>query len=352
MKHGTIWKMAGSVATFVACWLLLADGPQGRGQDKKKLPPDLAAVPSDASGFLAVRVADYFNGKEADELKQVTRGHPLLAAGLGELERVTGLTPPQIERAVLLFPKLESDGALLTIFTTVKPVDKQAVLKTLGEKPIEKKVGTRTYFTGDKGVFDFHFVDDHTVLFGQAKAVHAYLEQPAKPITGPLAEALARAADKHLAVVALDPAEIAKETKASSNPITKPFIPALEAKFGTVVIDADKELTIQVHLAFANADQAKEGAKGFDAFLDFWRKDVTRWADDLPGYLKEVKKDDPFTPVLEKLLVVLKEEQAALKDFTLKQNGKDLDGTLRMKAKNPATALVLILSTIPRAKKN
>src|SRR5262249_5284531 len=124
------------------------------------LPTDLAYVPSDASGFVAMQVSKL---RDSD----IARRH--LNSGdragvLHVLDPIPGIKPEEIER-VILFPS-RSRFDVVSVVRTAKPHDQTQVLRTLLPRSWEHKLVDTTYWRATNENLALHFVDDRVFLFG------------------------------------------------------------------------------------------------------------------------------------------------------------------------------------------
>lgn len=333
----------------------LPDGPAVRAAD---LPADLALVPADAAAFLCLRVVPYWNGREADALKKVSQAHPVVVtsiftpafSGANDIEKGTGLSVAEIERAVVVFPDLAKMGDFVAVLTTRKPFDRDKVLGALVPDPKEVKAGGKTFFTSDKSKHGVRVVNDRTLLLGNAAAVRSFLGRP-PAAGGALGDAIQTAAGKHLLVVGLVPTAFLAAVK-NAGPQGKPFVPLMEAKSWQIVVGAEKDLRLDVRMTFASEEAAKEGEAALKAvapplasYLEFCEKQM-------PPFLKREEAKYPGVKDLApRLESTLQRAGAGLKDFTVERKGTTVLGSLRVKADEPVTSFVLLLSMAPRAAK-
>src|SRR5262245_65871044 len=155
-----------SLAGLLLAAVLLAAGCASAKPEGDKLPPDLALVPRDATGFLAVRVAEV-----AGALDKLAKDDPTLRRMLKGLEG-KGLAPAGIDRAVLIFQR---DLAVVVTFS--KPFDKAKLTENLVPKAKEKKAGGKTYLAdADKDAALF-LVNDRSILLGSPRALEGLLER-------------------------------------------------------------------------------------------------------------------------------------------------------------------------------
>ncbi len=339
-------------------FLLLGALPGGPAVRAADLPADLALVPADAPAFLCLRVSPYWTGGEAEALKKVSQAHPVVVTSMftpafspaNDFEKALGLSVADIERVVVVFPDLAKLGDFVAVLTTRKPFNRDKVLGALVPDAKEAKAGGQTYFTSDKSQHGVRVVNDRTVLAGGAEAVRAFLSRPASS-GGALAEAIQTAAGNHLLVVGVVPTTFLPAVK-NAGPQARPFVPLLEAKSWQIVVDAEKDLRLNVRMTFASEEAAKEGEWGMKAaaaalasYFEFAAKQMPPFLEREPGKYPGVKD---LAPRLER---TLQSARAGLKDITTDRKGATVLGSARVKTDEPVTSFVLLLSMAPRAAK-
>ncbi len=327
---------------FAALLLALAalaaglDGARLSAQEKAALPADLDLVPRDGTGFVALRIAATWNSAGAANLRKLTTDVPEFARGLQEMEKEIGLTVTDIDRLLLILPPIDSSAPPLVVFTTVKPFDRAKVLAALVPGAEEKKVQGKTYLVSAKKPVGVYPVNDRTFLVGQAGEVEKFLQQPAKKAEGTLSPALTLAAASHAMVLGLSPSAIAPKAKQNSPPDMKPLLPLFDARSGSVLVDADKELQINVKMSFATEDAAREGEKAGAALLDLIRTNLPKMIAQLEKAPKEMQA------LVAGPIQTFKEIQTALKTAAFQRKGMDLQGSMQVKTAEPASSFVLI----------
>jgi hypothetical protein len=138
----------------------------------------------------------------------------------------------------------------------------------------------------------------------------------------------------------------------NSGPQGKPFVPLMEAKSWQIVVDADKDLRLNVRMTFASEEAAKEGqaalktvAPPLGNYFEFCEKQM-------PPFLKrESAKFPGVKDLAPRLESTLQSARAGLKDFTSECKGATVQGSVRVKTDEPVTAFVLLLSMAPRPAK-
>jgi hypothetical protein len=329
----------------------LVSAPPVRAADEP-LPPDLPLVPAGAPAFLCLRVGPYWNGREAEALKKVSQSHPVVVTSIAsDLEKATGLPPAELERAVVVFQGQKVDD-YVAILTTRRPFDRGKVLGTLVPEAKEAKAGGQTFFTSDKSKLATRVVNDRTLLLGNAEGVRSFLARPAGAGEGALGGPIRAAAGKHLLVVGLVVPPVLLAAVKNAGPQARPFVPLMEAKSWRIVVDADKDLRLNVRMTFASEEAAKAGEAALKAVASPLASYFQFCEEQMPPFLKRESEKYPgvkdLAPRLEK---TLQSARAGLKDFAVERKGTTVLGGLRVKTDEPVTAFVLLLSMAPRAAK-
>jgi hypothetical protein len=297
--------------------LLLTQAGVTAAAEGQGLPPDLALVPPDAIGFLAVRVADVAGG-----LEKLAKDDPTLAAMLKAMDE-KGMAPAKIERAVAVF---QHDPVFVVTF--LRPFDKDRVQKKLVPDAQEKKAGGKSYLANSDRNAALHLANDRTLVFGSPRALEGYLEGGAKPKARPnLAAALATAAGKHFAVLAHNPDKAATDVA----PRMKPFLPLLQARSVAVVDLEAKAWACTMRFAYDSEDAARAGEKAAQQVLDLMKAQLPQAI----AQMTKVPEGSPQKAATESLRQSLQEVETALKDARLTCNGKVVEGTLRVPTENP-----------------
>jgi hypothetical protein len=319
---------------------------------KAELPADLALVPPDAPGFFCFQVGPYWHGSEAEALKKIAQAHPVvITSWTQDLEKHIGLPVADLERAVVFFADLGKMGDFVAVLTTRKPFDRDKVLGTLVPDAKETKAGAKTYYTSEENPHGVAIVNNRTFLVGRAEVVRSFLARPAATGAGPLGEAIRAAAGKHLLVVGMVPTAFSAAVK-NAGPQGKPFVPLMKANSWQIVVEADKDLRLNLRMTFASEEMAKEGQAALRAvwpplgnYFEFCEKQM-------PPFLERESAKYPgvkdLAPRLEK---TLQSARAGLKAFTTERKGTTVQGSVRVKTDEPVTAFVLLLSMAPRPAK-
>jgi hypothetical protein len=250
---------------------LLSYGCSGGGaadesDTKPKVPLGLDLVPTDAPGFVSIRVADLFQSKSAQELRDyLAKAAPDYQK---DLKKNTGLDISQIERLTVILPSQPREAPVILV-TGVKSLPKAAILDAFFPKRAEKKFKDFTIYMGTgKPDRVLHFVDARVLAIAPMKQMEVFLSRsPAKKGDGSAdaIRALTARDELLLAAVSLKHELIQSGLKAMVG--TTDMGPLLAMKAGVLTIVGDKDLTARARLTFANADGADKGEAALKAAL-------------------------------------------------------------------------------------
>src|SRR5262245_5205603 len=189
---------------FVAalCWAAGASPPSPAGEPA--LPPDLAFVPADGAGFIHVRLADVWKSEHFKEWRET-----LLKAGddaLAAFDKRFVPAPSSIDRLTVFATRSnenQNEPDIAIILTTTRPIQQAAFREQLGPDDRKDKEEGKTYYAAPKHKIGLHFINDRTLVFGPAEAVHRSLRKaPARQ--GDLAAALTQTQDGKPLVLAVN----------------------------------------------------------------------------------------------------------------------------------------------------
>jgi hypothetical protein len=238
-------------------WALLAWVPAGmEGADRAEGAADLEAIPADGAGMATIRVADLWQHDLVKPLREKLGKEAGEAAAA--MEKGLGAAPEQIERLTLLAPA-PAPGEVILV-GLAKPYDKAKVAAVAGKEAKEETFKGRALFVGPMGRSSVLLLGPRAYAIGEANAVRSLLEQAAAKRDGPLAEARRLAAGKHALVAALNVPALATQVPGLPGEV-EALQPLLEAKSVTLTADLDTEARADLWLTFADAAEAKKGAK-------------------------------------------------------------------------------------------
>lgn len=251
------------VAVF--CWAACTGPRIAAGEP---LPADLAFVPADGVGFVHVRLADIWKSEHFKEWRDT-----LLKAGddaLTAFDKRFVPAPSSIDRLTVFATRLnegQNEPDVAIILTTTKPIQQAAFLEQLGPDVRKEQVGGKTFYEAPKLKIGLHFINDRTLVFGPAEAVHRSLRKaPARQ--GDLAAALTQAQDGKPLVIAVNLATVSEFVPARAlQQIPPPFEALLKAKLATLTVDFENNGKIDMRLVYANAQQATDAETAAKAGL-------------------------------------------------------------------------------------
>ncbi len=284
------------IFTLLAITIVPAQVLAGQDDASATLPPDLAAVPADAIGFVHVRVADIW---KSDSLKEVRE--TVMKAGAKALEGFDKRflpAPSSIDR--LTFVVVPHDGELQTkdpayfaILSINKPVDQNEFLKSTMPDAAEKKTTNGSYWVDAKLETAVSFVNERMIVFGTVAGVQSFVEKRSGG-PGPLSGALHAANSTRQITVganlSLLPAKELHEAPAFARPL-------LLAKTAMLSFDLHENAQIDLHLNFADEKAAVAGLTAVQNLAKEGREDLKESREKM---LKTVLGDGKPAP-LEKL---------------------------------------------------
>jgi hypothetical protein len=343
------------VVVLITCLVAPLADPRVRADEKPRkpkasLPADLALVRED-SAFIRIEVGRYWNGSEGETLKKVSRAHPIVwTFEASDLEKTVGLAADNVERVLVLIPSFKKMNGVL-VLTARKPFDTHKALKVLVPGGQEAKVGTRSYIADNKAKLAAHAADRNTVLAGDPGVLRELLQRgPGKAEA--LGEAVRAAARSPLLAAGMVPSSLAALVEKAS-PASKPYLPLFKARSWQVTAEAGKkELRFDFRLSFPDRASAAAGRPALETALRQLDGYLAVAEKEMPSFYKrEAPKYKDAASLAKPLGQTLKSARAALGVFKAEQDGERVQGSLRMKVENPATAFLLLLSMVPRPAK-
>jgi hypothetical protein len=280
------------------------------------LPADLRLVPRTALGFICVREADLVRAlRRAGNLEALVRpllGPEVLATfadkkwrmGLSasEVERETGVfLRPRTLRAYGDFERLMTTGRTeLTIYRTVRPYDREKVLRALGPRRQVKQHHGKPYHTSeDVEPKVVYFAGARVLVTGHPEAVRTLLERLPPPDAGPLRDALQLAAGGHHLVLSINPPpeQFTEwwDALSAARPAFRPHANALaEARCAACSLDllsgqtagSRPQVRSRLYLYFPDEASARSGSVAAAAALALTRKELEKLSADVREFLK------------------------------------------------------------------
>ena len=268
---------------LLACLtMLLGLAPPAAAQ--KDLPPDLAAVPADALGFVHVRLADLWKSELFRDFRDMVQkaGDDALRAfdrrfvpAPSSLDRLTVfVAAPQGKRA---------DPEPVFILTTSKPFDREQFLKQTipGARP--QKAPGGDFYLDDKTRTAVRLVNDSTIAFGDAPAMAGWLGRA--PEHSPLLQAARDAglADKTIVIGVYGGLLPPDAARAIPDPL-RPLLPQV-ALFSLDLTGAAKA---ELRLVYADAQRAADAEAAAKAGIERARQALAEFRQEA---LKQVLGD-------------------------------------------------------------
>jgi hypothetical protein len=278
--------------------------------------------------------------------------HPVvLTAHTEDVEREYGVRADNIDRFTFAF-----DTSFTSIITTRKPFDRMKALGTLVPESEEKIAGGKSYYESKKLPKAVYLIDERTLLVGTPQEIKAILERSVdkKGAVQDFKGTLAVAVNRPLLFIALSPSKATglRETAKQVGGQAEPFLPLLEAKTWRVTLEKEGGLRLRLRAEFASDGAAKKAVpaltnalKGLDDYLAFCEKQI-------PTFLQgEQKKYEGAKELAGRMETVIQSARAGLKVASPRALGNVVEATAHAKTDTPITDAVLLLSLMPRSKK-
>jgi hypothetical protein len=218
-------------------------------------------------GFLHVRVADVWSSELVKQLRTFA-GH----AGpdlLAEFDSRFVPAPSDIESVTVVLYDLKmrdpfpvgrpTDMTPVWVVTTKKPLDRDALLKTLGKNGKTRKIHNKEYLFDEKYWAGLLVLDDRTYAYASEDSITALIDRMTKGGDSPLAALFAREAGKHPATLAVNVAASFKPEMVKAIP--EGLHPLFKAKTWLATLDLEPKTTLSLALEFATEAEAKDGLK-------------------------------------------------------------------------------------------
>jgi prepilin-type processing-associated H-X9-DG protein len=290
----------------------------------QELPPDLAAVPGSALGFVHVRIAELWKGEALKDIRAIfAKAGPKYLEMLDQRfvpapSTVDGLT------IILTLDQPNSEPSALAVLTTTEPFDREKLLKNSLTAAKEQNAGDVTYYVDERLNVAVHVAGERMLIFGPPPALKAYLTRTDKS-HGVFAAALKEAAGKSPATVAINTAKLPADFLADVPP---PVRSLLKAGLVQVTIDAGKSPTIGLRIACADAAAADDAEKGLKELLAMATQEVGRFRKEAEDKLfspnkskRSALEDLPESAAALATLGFAQQAEEILKDFPLKRDG-------------------------------
>ena len=276
-----------SLCAGVVLTLIVHTG--SKGLQDEPLPADLALVPEDAYGFLAVDLSALRKGRPGKELSQ--QATERLGKLLVSSEEALGLEPDQIERVVMSLRRSKDSNTLsgpLVAVSTSSPYDRSRVLQALLPRSEEHSEQGVAYFAQKSGKGDpahpvrptgtvVHFADERTFLFGPEAEVRNVIGRAPRHEDGPWGPALRKAARKPMVVAGFYPPDVLEKWFGPKFAREKPSLkPLLSARTGILSLDLDgSDTRMELLMDFPTQTPARLNQAAVEAALKVLEKELS-----------------------------------------------------------------------------
>src|SRR5579864_614704 len=306
--NSTLFRWLG-VSTLVVALGFVASASADEPKSQS-VPPDLAWVPANCTGFVHIRFAELWYGPLGRNARKILAGQEPQA--LEQIEKSLGISLSQIDTITIVLPEFKDDNAhnMVVRVTTTEPYDAQRLLESLGAlgdngQPLQPKM-SRMYKLRDRGAI--HLTGPRMLTFFESEdsAIDLLSRMLSKPADDGISPALRQAAEKHKIVAGLAVNEL---PKIPAEQVPLELLPLRDTKRIVLVGDFDEEhAKLEVRLAYERNGHAAEAMRAMEDGRKLAQGMLRRMAQDLG---KESKEN-------EAMLAFLKEAQGALKDAKLK----------------------------------
>jgi prepilin-type processing-associated H-X9-DG protein len=315
------WRGRLSWAVLAGLVAALAGVGGDAADEKEKLPPDLAVVPAEALGILSIRPADFWAGELGAGIRKKL-GKDFGALTAESLEGM-GVHFDRIER--LTFVLIDPRNEPLALVKTLEPFERDKFVPARFKEATRETYKDRTLYVLGARRGGFCALSDTVFVLGAPDLIKQVLDGSEKK--GELASALAVAARKHSATLAVDVAGVVKQIPGGIPEELAPWKPLLQARVGTVTLDAGGQSTLKARVTFANAEAARAAEKPARELRDLGVKF-------LPQALERLSREKEMAPVVE----LLKLAGKALEEAKLEQTGSELRGETRASTESAKVA--------------
>ncbi|MCE9530745.1 MAG: DUF1559 domain-containing protein [Planctomycetes bacterium] len=281
---------------LLACLLgtsqIRADEPTGRRRAPS--PPDLAAVPTDALGFVHIRVADIWKSDALKEFRDT-----VLKAGTKALDGFDARfipAPSSIDRlTVAVIPQdedLRREPHVLAFLGVTKPIDKDLFLKSAMPKAVEKKAKNGSFYRDENQKVAVAFLTNQVLVIGDEEGLQSYLDRNFKS-NGPLHAALQQANGKRHITAAgnlgLIPAKALEEIPPEVRPLAL-------AQLAVISLDLAENASIDVSLQYRDEKAAIAADDTIGILAKKGRVEIQKGREEM---LKKVLGDGKVAPIAE-----------------------------------------------------
>jgi hypothetical protein len=303
-------------AVLAAGVAVLVGGDLAAQEGGKELA-GLRRVPPDILGFVTV------------DHRRFRKTHPRLEETVVAIQKaldpMKDVQPIESERVTLVVGNWRE--GLGSIFAGSRPYDRAVVVGAL--LPGAKLAGEDSFYvSGDRALF---FFSPNEFMLGPAKLVQR--SKAAANGVGPPAK-VAELAARHHAVGWLN-APLLGRMFGPFPPASAPLTPLLQANSVTLVLDAAETMKLECRVTFASESEARDNERLLVAGTVFGRMGLAQMFDQMG---KDADWAEP--------LAMLRRLDAALKDASVRRDGRDLTVSLQVDADPVALSLALVRTVV------
>jgi hypothetical protein len=287
---------------------------------------DMQLVPPTAQGFGTIRLAELWKMPEVQEAVESARNDEPKQEDLAQrLERVTGLTPGQVERLHAVGADFDKQLGWL-VARTIDPIDRERVLARLADR-VERRHEERRYYLGKSAQGQevaIHFGGPKVLVVAGEEGMKRCMEQAAKPVTkGPLKPivALAEGGKSQIVLGGYPKGGGLKSIKSNTQ-----YKFLADIKLFQATVNVGKEADLKARVTMETEDEAK----GLRVTLNFVMFFIRL------GHIAPMNAKGGEQAKLAKLLT------KALDAVKFKVEGKDL--VIRAKTDTPSVITALLLA--------
>lgn len=248
--------------------------PPDAVKTKPALTTDLGLVPGNAAGFVHVEVAKVWKNDAMKPMRKLLeKAGPKAFEALATNYKPAPASLDRVTVVMMPMKKVSDLPDFVTILAFNEPFVADEVRAMYLPKAEEKKEGLKSYYTDPAQGLSVHFVDDKTLVVGDAETLPAFLKISGTR-TGPLGDAIvANIGKPMIACVNLKQFPMLSELEANLPPEIKPL---LKSERITLAADMDKQVTFHVNVSFANESEAKAGDNAMHKAADMARVELNR----------------------------------------------------------------------------
>lgn len=243
-------------------------------------PAAAKVITPDAKGFVHVRVGDIWNADVTKQLRDF-----LAHAGPGLINEFDTRFVPQPSDmesfTVILFDMKfrdilptgrPTDLTPVWVVTSKKPIDRDALLKTMAKSGKPRKHNGKEYYFDETYWSGLLILDDRSYAYASEDSITSVIDRMAKGGDSPLAALLTREADKHPATLGVNVPGVA--TPAMVKEVPPEIQPLFKAKTLLATLDLKPKTLASAALEFGSEAEAKDGMKAVQEAVQLGRGQI------------------------------------------------------------------------------